>query len=138
MSATPVRSRSPAMSAPPRGARGSTTRTSRPNRRAHWGVLHAQKPLQNNSSWLLVRGRGLGWSGAAAAGCSRSGAKMAEAIDLAALHTPAVVDRALGQAATAGRFGHGDLAAILAHQAGDANTPAITDPTRAGDHNSLA
>ena len=75
---------------------------------------------------------------AAAAGCSRIRAKMAEAIDLAALHNPAVVDRALGQAATAGRFGHGDLAAILAHQAGDPNTPAITEPTRAGEHNSLA
>jgi hypothetical protein len=29
-------------------------------------------------------------------------AKMAEAVDLAALHDPTVVDRALGQAATAG------------------------------------
>jgi hypothetical protein len=56
---------------------------------------------------------------AAAAGSCRIRAKMAEAIDLAALHDPTSVDRALGQAATAGRFDHGDLAAILAHQAGD-------------------
>ncbi len=75
---------------------------------------------------------------AAAAGSSRIRAKMAEAIDLAALHNPAAVDRALGQAATAGRFGHGDLAAILAHQAGDPNTPIITEPAQAGEDNSLA
>ena len=48
---------------------------------------------------------------------------MAEAVDLAALHDPAAVDRALGQAATAGRFAHGDLAAIVAHQAGDPDHP---------------
>jgi hypothetical protein len=33
-------------------------------------------------------------------------AKMAEAVQLARLHNPATVNRALGQAATAGRFGH--------------------------------
>jgi len=49
------------------------------------------------------------------------------------------VDRALGQAATAGRFGHGDLAAILAHQAGDPDTTtANTEAARASEHNSLA
>jgi hypothetical protein len=42
---------------------------------------------------------------------------MAEAVELARLHDAATVDRALGQAATAGRFADGDLAAILAHQA---------------------
>ncbi len=62
---------------------------------------------------------------------------MAEAVDLAALHDPARVDRALGQAATAGRFAHGDLAAIVAHQAGDPGHPA-GQPARAGEHNSLA
>ena len=75
---------------------------------------------------------------AAAAGSSRIRAKMAEAVDLAALHNPAAVDRALGQAATAGRFGHGDLAAILAHQASDADTTTTTEPSRASEHNSLA
>jgi hypothetical protein len=34
---------------------------------------------------------------AAAAGCSRIRAKMAEAVDLAALHDAAVVDRALDE-----------------------------------------
>jgi Mu transposase-like protein len=65
----------------------------------------------------LGEGAGLWLVEAAAAGCSRIRAKMAEAVELAALHDPATVDRALGQAATAARFGHGDLAAILAHQA---------------------
>jgi hypothetical protein len=73
-----------------------------------------------------------------AAGCSRIRAKIAEAVDLAALHNPAAVDRALGQAATAGRFGHGDLAAILAHQAGDPDHRSAPEPARAGEHNSLA
>ncbi|UQX11557.1 hypothetical protein [Candidatus Mycobacterium methanotrophicum] len=48
------------------------------------------------------------------------------------------MDRALGQAATAGRFGHGDLAAILAHQASDSDTSTHTDPAWAGERNSLA
>jgi hypothetical protein len=86
----------------------------------------------------LGEGAGLWLIEAAAAGCSRIRAKMAEAVDLAALHDPASVDRALGQAATAGRFGHGDLAAILTHQAGDPEQPAATEPARAGEHNSLA
>lgn len=75
---------------------------------------------------------------AAAAGCSRIRAKMAEAVDLAALHDAASVDRALGQAATAGRFAHGDLAAIVVHQAGDPDHGATTEASRAGEHNSLA
>jgi hypothetical protein len=37
---------------------------------------------------------------------------MAEAVDVAALHDPASVDRALAQAATAVRFGQADVAAI--------------------------
>ena len=36
----------------------------------------------------------------------------------AAVEILRLTDHALGQAATAGRFAHGDLAAILAHQAG--------------------
>jgi hypothetical protein len=72
---------------------------------------------------------------AAAAGCSRMRAKMTEAVELARLHDAATVDRALGQAATAGRFGHGDLAAILTHHATGAAGAA---PQRAGEHNSLA
>ncbi|HEX2301629.1 MAG TPA: IS21 family transposase [Pseudonocardiaceae bacterium] len=74
---------------------------------------------------------------AAAAGCHRMRAKMAEAVDLAALHDRAAVDRALGQAATAGRFGHGDLAAILAHGRTSGDIGGGTTQ-RAGEHNSLA
>lgn len=39
--------------------------------------------------------------------------KVAEAVELGRLHGSGVVDRALGQAATAGRFADGDVAAIL-------------------------
>src|SRR5262249_26489563 len=42
---------------------------------------------------------------------------------LSRLHGPATVDRALGQAATAGRFGRGNLASILTLQADDHTTP---------------
>jgi hypothetical protein len=63
---------------------------------------------------------------------------MAEAVDLAALHDRASVDRALGQAATAGRFAHGDLAAVLAHQAGDPAQLIAAEPARVSEYNSLA
>src|SRR6266536_2150059 len=54
---------------------------------------------------------------AAAAGASRVRAKMAEAVELAALAGTAAVDAALGTAAMAGRFGDGDLLSIAGHQA---------------------
>ncbi len=85
----------------------------------------------------LGDGAALWLTEAAAAGCSRIRAKMAEAVDLAALHDPGSVDRALGQAAAVGRFGHGDLAAIVAHRAGDPEHLA-GQPAQAGEHNSLA
>jgi transposase len=53
---------------------------------------------------------------AAAAGAQRIRRKMAEAIDLAKLHGPDEVQRALETCAQAGRFADGDLAAVLAHQ----------------------
>jgi hypothetical protein len=62
-------------------------------------------------------GAGLWLAEAAAAGATRVRAKMAEAVQLARLHPAAAVDRALGEAAAAGRLGEGDLAAILTHQA---------------------
>jgi hypothetical protein len=97
------------------------------------------KTIAEQQFLALGEGAGLWLVEAAAAGSSRIRAKMAEAIDLAALHNRAAVDRALGQAATAGRFGHGDLTAILAHQASDPNSGAnTTEPSRAGEHNSLA
>jgi hypothetical protein len=79
-------------------------------------------------------GAGLWLAEAAAAGTSRVRAKMAAAVQLAALHGAAAADRALGQAAAAGRFADGDLAAILAHQAAAAQG----EPTRAGEQSSLA
>ncbi len=79
-------------------------------------------------------GAGLWLAEAAAAGASRVRAKMAQAVQLAALHGPGAVDQALGQAATAGRFADGDLAAILAHQA----SAAEGKPARAGEQSSLA
>jgi hypothetical protein len=95
------------------------------------------KTIAEKQFLALGEGAGLWLTEAAAAGCSRIRAKMAEAVELAALHDCTAVDRALGQAATAGRFGHGDLAAILAHQAGDPDTT-TTEAARAGEHNSLA
>jgi len=54
---------------------------------------------------------------AAAAGAARIRAKMAEAVELAALAGTAAVDAALGTAALAGRFGDGDLLSIAGYQA---------------------
>ena len=53
---------------------------------------------------------------AAAQGAQRVRRKMAEAVDLAKLHGIDEVERALRTCAEAGRFGDGDLGAILAHQ----------------------
>lgn len=75
-------------------------------------------------SWLVE---------AAAAGAGRVRAKMAEAVTLAKLHGVGVVDQALGTAALAGRFGDGDLLAILTHQL---TGPAV-QPTRASEAHSL-
>ena len=58
-------------------------------------------------AWLIKAG---------AAGAQRVRRKMAEAVDLAKLHGTEEVERALGACADAGRFGDGDLAAILSHQ----------------------
>jgi hypothetical protein len=71
---------------------------------------------------------------AAAAGSSRVRAKMAGAVQMAALHGSLVVDRALGEAAAAGRFADHDLASILAHQA----TAADGELSRATEQASLA
>jgi transposase len=68
---------------------------------------------------------------AAAAGAHRVRRKMAEAIDLAKLHGTVEVDRALKACADAGRFGDGDLASILAHQAGG---ELILFPARSEEH----
>ena len=58
------------------------------------------------SRWLVA---------AAAQGTTRLRRKMAEAVTLAKLEGGEWVDRALGEAAAAGRFGEGDLGRILAY-----------------------
>jgi hypothetical protein len=62
---------------------------------------------------------------AAASGTRRLERKMAEAVTLSALHGTAVVDRALGVAAMAGRFAEGDLESIIVHASGA--PPAVGD-----------
>ena len=79
-------------------------------------------------------GAGLWLAEAAAAGTPRVRAKMGQAVQLAVLHGAEAVDRALGQAAAAGRFADGDLASILAHQA----SAASGEPSRAGEDRTLA
>jgi hypothetical protein len=59
--------------------------------------------------------------------------RIAEAVDLAKLHGPSEVDDALASAAAAGRFGDGDLAAILAHH----GAQVIQLPVRASEERSL-
>jgi len=71
---------------------------------------------------------------AGAAGASRVRAKMARAVQLAALHGAGAVDQALGQAAAAGRFAEPDLAAIIAHQA----SAAAGEASRASEQRTLA
>jgi transposase len=70
---------------------------------------------------------------AAAAGTTRLRRKIAEAVDLAKLHGPSEVDDALASAAAAGRFGDGDLAAILAHH----GAQVIQLPVRSSEERSL-
>jgi transposase len=72
---------------------------------------------------------------AAASGAQRVRRKMSEAVDLAKLHGEEVVERALAACAQAGRFGDGDLAAILAHQA---SAEVIEFPTRASERSEAA
>ncbi len=70
------------------------------------------------AEFLAIGGGARLWlAEAAAAGASRVRAKMAEAVQLTKLHDAGAVDRALGEAAAAGRFGERDLAAVLTHQA---------------------
>ncbi len=68
---------------------------------------------------------------AAAAGATRVRAKMAEAVELAALAGTAAVDAALGTAAVAGRFGDGDLLSITGYQAAVPAGGPVTVPDEA-------
>jgi len=101
------------------------------------GALHrAPRARTDAEARFLAIGDGAGlWlAEAAGAGASRVRAKMAAAVQLAALHGSPVVDRALGQAAAAGRFADGDLTSILAHQAAAAEGQL----SRAGEQHTLA
>ncbi len=99
-------------------------------------LRRSPRPRTQAETQFLAIGDGAGlWlAEAAAAGAARARAKMAEAVQLAALHGAAATDRALGQAAAAGRFADGDLAAILAHQA----CAAEGETSRAGEQRTLA
>jgi Mu transposase, C-terminal domain len=99
-------------------------------------AARAPRPQTPAETAFLALGDGaaLWLTEAAAAGATRVRAKMAEAVELAGLHGRTVLDRALGEAGTAGRFADGDLAAILAHQAASAPGPSI----RAGEDHTLA
>jgi transposase len=70
---------------------------------------------------------------AAHAGVARMRVKMAEAVTLAKLHPVSAVNWALGHAAVMGRFGEGDLAAIITHRAASADGQVL----RAGEEHSL-
>lgn len=81
------------------------------------GPLHREPKARNEAeAAFLALGEGARqWLiEAGATGASRVKVKMAEAVDLAALHGADRVDAALGRAATFCRFGDGDLASILA------------------------
>ena len=73
---------------------------------------------QAEAAFLAIGDGARAWlTEAAAAGATRVRAKMAEAVELAALAGTAAVDAALGTAALAGRFGDGDLLSIAGYQA---------------------
>jgi hypothetical protein len=76
------------------------------------------RPRSSEEASFLALGAGAeAWLvRAAAAGTTRLRRKMADAVDLAKLHGDAEAEQALAAAAEAGRFGEGDLAAILYHQ----------------------
>jgi transposase len=77
----------------------------------------------------LGEGAGRWLTEAAAAGTQRVRAKMARAVELAAIVGTPLVDQALGLAAIAGRFGDDDLPAIVDHLAlhGQAGQLAVAD-----------
>jgi transposase len=96
-------------------------------RRPKAGTLEEQAFLQ------IGPGAGDWLTKAAAAGATRLRRKVAEAVALAKLHGAGDVDQALAAAAAAGRFGEGDLAAILAHR----GARVIEFPARASEQQSL-
>ena len=98
---------------------GSPTR-SQPARR---GRRHPSPPAPAETAFLALGPGAEAWLvEAAAAGAVRVRAKMAAAVELAALAGPSEVDAALGVAAAAGRFAEDDLLAIVRHRAAGASS----------------
>jgi hypothetical protein len=123
--------RSPGTNAPLRATPGSATSTT-PNRARG---ERTPKPVNAAEEAFLAIGPGAAqWlMEAAAQGVTRIRFKMAEAVTLAKLRGDQAVDRALGNAAIAGRFAEHDLMAILDYQAArEGDTP-----SRAGETHSL-
>jgi hypothetical protein len=69
---------------------------------------------------------------AAAAGTRQIPARMSEAVALATIHDPVVVDEALGLAATVGRFAAGDLESILATPRAEPTRPSVRHSLQPG------
>jgi transposase len=107
---------------PPRPA-GALQRTPRARSREEQAFLALGPGAE---AWLIR---------AAAEGATRVRRKMAEAVDLAKLHGTGQVEHALEVCADAGRFGDGDLAAILAHQ--ERSGTVIPFPARVSEEQSL-
>lgn len=103
---------------PPRPEGGPLERCPRPTSAAEAAFLALGEGAR---AWLVE---------AAAVGARHIDRRMADAVALARLWTPAQVDEALGTAATLGRFADGDLASIL-------NANQTTEPRRASSTHSL-
>jgi hypothetical protein len=99
-----------------------------PDRAERDPLQRTPRPTKPSEADFLALGEGakLYLVEAAACGARRIEVRMAEAVTLAALHGPGVVDHALGTAAMAGRFAEGDLESIIVH--GLATRPTLGPP----------
>lgn len=97
----------------------------------HPDGTRSPRPTTTDEQAFLALGDGavLWLTEAAAVGARRIRPHMAEAVALAKLHGVALVDRALGVAAAAGRFDDGDLTAIIKHERNKAAGEATTMPS---------
>lgn len=120
-------SRSPATPCPPRGAHGSSSHTTPATHKTPPGRPRPPSPRPTNPAETAFLALGPGAEAwlveAAAVGAARVRAKMAAALELAALAGRPEVDAALGVAAAAGRFADHDLLAIVRHRATRAYRP---------------
>jgi len=100
----------------PAGADGPRPPRPRATTRAEGAFLELGEGAH---AWLVEAG---------AHGAQRVRTRMSEAVELAALLGVDLIDRALGVAAAAGRFGEGDLASIAAHLARGGADAAVAVP----------